>query len=68
MIRYKVRDKNNVTLKTSGTLLNLMSESTFLIKAVYDELKEKDEAAADLYKNAVQVAIRNDESSVWSNE
>lgn len=68
MIKFEVKSSGEVVLETSGALWKLIAESAYFIRAIYEELKKKDEDAAEVYKGMLQASIAVDESPVWNSK
>ena len=68
MIKFEVKSSGEVVLETSGALWKVIAESAYFIRSIYEELKKKDEDAAEVYKSMLQAAIVVDESPVWNSK
>lgn len=66
MIEYKIdKDGDSANISFNGNIMDLVQESAFMVKEVYSGLKTKDEDAADIYKRAMMLCIKEDNSPVW---
>lgn len=68
MIKFEVKSSGEVVLETSGALWKVIAESAYFIRSIYEELKKKDEDAAESYKVMLQASIAADESPVWNSK
>ncbi len=71
MIKYKANaaKKDSIfgnSFSCSGKLLDLASESTFLINRVYCAMAKDNEVAAETYRQLVIRTISKDGSPIWN--
>ena len=66
MLRINIdTDTNMAELSVEGTPMRVMTEMTFVIRALYKQLRHSNEKSGELFKVALQAIIGDDESPAW---
>lgn len=65
MISYKNENGTVKELAAGGSMKDLLTESAYLLTAVYGMLARGDKAAAEIFKVTMMMAVGDPESPVW---
>lgn len=66
MLRFNIDTDTNVAeLSVEGTPMRVIAELTFVIRALYKQLRHSNEKSGEGFKVALQTIIGDDESPVW---
>lgn len=56
------------TFEMEGDFLDLFAEATFVISQIYKQMHKGNPMMANAFKEAVQIAMRGDDSPVWATD
>lgn len=66
MLRFNIdTDTNMAELSVEGSPMSVMAALTFVIRALYKQLRHSNEKSGEAFKIALQAIIGDDESPVW---
>lgn len=56
------------TFEMEGDFLDIFAEATFVISQIYKQMHKGNPMMANAFKEAVQIAMRGDDSPVWATD
>lgn len=67
MLSYKVENNKVTDLKAAGSFADLLGETSFLIRAIYNTMATSDKEAAKAFQAHFALMAADPESPMWEN-
>lgn len=68
MLRYKVENNKVTDLKAAGPFVDLLGETSFLIRAIYNMMATSDKEAAKAFQARFALMAADPESPMWEED